>query len=82
MDGPSWRMKPSTDFDQTALDLFTAEGAPARQEPPRPECVSTPGSMSGFNPRRMPVLRLACPSDGMEQRYRKPLWRTFKRGTT
>jgi len=30
----------------------------------------------------MRVLRLACPSDGMEQRYRKPLWRTFKRGTT
>jgi hypothetical protein len=23
-------MKPSTDFDQTALDLFTAEGAPRK----------------------------------------------------
>jgi len=74
-------MKPSVDPDQTALDVFTAEGAPPRQEPPRPECVSTPGTMPGFNPRRMPVLRIACPSgEGMDQRYRKPLWRNFKPG--
>jgi hypothetical protein len=72
-------MKPPKDFDQTALDVFTGEGAPPRQEPPRPDCVTTPGTMSGFNPRRMPMLRVACPSgDGMEQRYRKPLWRSFK----
>jgi hypothetical protein len=75
-------MKPPKDFDQTALDVFTAEGAPPRQEPPRPDCVTTPGTMSGFNPRRMPMLRVACPSgDGMEQRYRKPLWRSFKSRT-
>jgi len=36
--------------------------------------------MSGFNPRRMPMLRVACPSGDGEQRYRKPLWRTFKPG--
>jgi hypothetical protein len=32
-------------------------------------------------PRLMPVLLLACPApqDGITQRYRKPLWRSFER---
>ena len=58
-------MKPSS--DQAAADLFV------------PECVTTPGTISEFHPRPMPSLLLACPSsDGAQQRYRKPLWRTFK----
>jgi len=49
--------------------------------PPALDCVTTPGTMSGFHPRPMPSLLLACPSsDGAQQRYRKPLWRTFKAG--
>jgi len=74
-------MKPSS--DQAAADLFTFEGAPpAAPEPSSlPECVTTPGTISEFRPRPMPSLLLACPSsDGARQRYRKPLWRTFKAG--
>ena len=41
MDSRVWTAKLAhetfKDFDQTALGLFTADGAPARQEPPRPE---------------------------------------------
>jgi hypothetical protein len=76
-------MKPSFAVDKAALDLFSAKGAPARQDPPLPECVTSPGTMSGFHPRRMPALRVACPaSEGAAQRYRKPLWRPFKEGTS
>ena len=47
--------------------------------PPRPECITSPGTMSGFHPRRMPELRIACPaSENTAQRYREPLWRPFK----
>ncbi len=75
----NWRMKPSATIDQVALDLFSSEGAPSRQDPPLPDCVTSPGTMSGFHPRRMPALRVACPSsDGAPQRYREPLWRAFK----
>lgn len=75
-------MKPTFAVDQAALDLFSAEGAPSAQDPPLPDCVATPGTMSGFHPRRMPALRVACPaSEGATQRYRKPLWRPFKEGT-
>ena len=74
-------MKPSFEFDQAAVDLFTSEGAPSTQNPPLPECVTTPGTMSGFHPRRMPALGVACPaSEGEAQRYRKPLWRPFEAG--
>lgn len=75
----NWRMKVSATIDQVALDLFSSEGAPSRQDPPLPDCVASPGTMSGFHPRRMPALRVACPaSDGAPQRYREPLWRAFK----
>ena len=74
-------MKSSFPVDQLALDLFTSEGAPSAQDPPLPECVATPGTMSGFHPRRMLALRIACPAgDGAPQRYRMPLWRAFKEG--
>ncbi len=65
--------------DQITLDLFSSEGAPTRQDPPLPDCVAWPGTLSPFDPRRMPALRLACPSsDGAAQRYRQPLWRTYE----
>jgi hypothetical protein len=74
-------MKPS--FDQAAADLFTSEGAPAAQDPPLLECVTTRGTMSGFHPRPMPSLLLACTSsDAARQRYRKPLWRAFETGSS
>ena len=74
----NWRMKPFATIDQVALDL-SSEGAPSRQDPPLPDCVASPGTMSGFHPRRMPALQVACPaSAGAPQRYRKPLWRAFK----
>ena len=64
-------MKSPFPVDQSALD------------PPLPECVTSPGAMSGFRPRRMPALRVACPaSEGAAQRYRKPLWRPFKEDTS
>jgi hypothetical protein len=47
------------------------------------ECVTTPGAMSGFRPRPMPPMLLACPTtDGALPRYRKPLWRPFKSGAS
>jgi hypothetical protein len=52
-------MKPSFDFDKAAMDRFSSEGAPSRQDP-LPTCVITPGTMSGFHPRRMPSLPVAC----------------------
>jgi hypothetical protein len=77
------RVKQSVTVDQVTLDLFSSEGAPSRQDPPLPDCVATPGTMSGFHPRRMPALHVACPaSEGAAQRYRKPLWRPFKAGTS
>jgi hypothetical protein len=47
---------------------------------PLPECVSEPAGMPRLDPRRMPELRLACPTpqDGTAQRYRQPLWRNFE----
>ena len=46
---------------------------------PALECVTTPGTLSGFRPRRMPSLQVACPANaGALQRYRNPLWRAFK----
>lgn len=66
-------------FDQAALEVFTAEGAPSRQDPALPECVTGSETPSKFHPRNMPALRLACAVEpGAEQRYRMPLWRTFK----
>lgn len=54
---------------------------PTATAPPVLDCVTTPGTMSGFHPRPMPSLLLPCPaSDGALQRYRKPLWRAFKAG--
>lgn len=71
-------MKIPFDFDKAALDVFSSEGAPAAPDPVRPECVTRPGTMSGFHARRMPALALACPaSEGVAQRYRRPLWRPF-----
>ena len=47
------------------------------------ESVTTAGALSGFRPRRMPSLLLACPApEGALQRYRKPLWRAFKSGAS
>lgn len=75
----NWRMQPHAAIDQVTLDLFSSEGAPSRQDPPLPECVTSPGTFSGFHPRRMPELRIACPtSGGASQRYREPLWRAFR----
>jgi hypothetical protein len=72
-------MKPSFAVDQIALDLFSAEGAPSRQDPALPELHLEPWDDVGFRPRRMPTLQVACPaSDGATQRYREPLWRAFK----
>jgi len=72
-------MKPSFAVDQAALDLFSSEGAPPAQDPPLPACITNPGTMSGFHPRRMPALRIACPANaGGAQRYRMPLWRDFE----
>jgi hypothetical protein len=69
----------TTPVDQITLDLFSSEGAPPRQDPPLPWCVTSPGTASAFQPRRMPALRLACPeSAGEAQRYRMPLWRTYE----
>jgi hypothetical protein len=74
-------MKSSFELDQAAVDLFTSEGAPSAQDPPPPECITTPATMSGFHPRSMPSLRVACPAgDDAPQRYRMPLWRAFKEG--
>jgi hypothetical protein len=71
-------MKANSEFDRAALDRFSSEGGPPRQDPALPECVEAPGTMSGFHPRAMPMLRVACPTaDGTGQRYRKPLWRSF-----
>ena len=76
-------MKTPFDFDKTAQDVFSSEGAPAARDPLRLLCVSTPGVNSGFDPRRMPSLALACPAqDGAEQRYRGPLWRPFRASAT
>lgn len=59
-------MKPSTDFDPQSL---------------RPECITSPGTNGGFQPRPMPRLPVACPvGAGGAQRYREPLWRPFKAG--
>lgn len=61
------------------MEPFSSEGSPSRQDLPLPECITSPGTMSGFHPRRMPELRVACPAtDGAAQRYRVPLWRAFK----
>ena len=58
-------MDPKFDFDHTRQD-------------PRPECTEAPGTMSGFHPRAMPALQVACPATyGSAQRYRKALWRPF-----
>jgi len=42
--------------------------------------MSEPAGMPMLDPRRMPELRLACPTpqDGTAQRYRQPLWRNFE----
>jgi hypothetical protein len=75
-------MKSSFPVDQIALDLFSSEGAPSTQDAPLPECVTSPGTTSGFQPRRMPPLPVACPAAaGAAQRYREPLWRPFKAGS-
>jgi hypothetical protein len=61
------------------LELLSPERALTRQDPPPPDCVEWPGTLSPFHPRRMPALRLACPSsEGTAQRYRQPLWRTYE----
>ncbi|HEU5177326.1 MAG TPA: hypothetical protein VFU24_07715 [Burkholderiales bacterium] len=47
---------------------------------PLPECVTTPGTMPSLRPRPVPALPIACPaSAGKAQRYRRPLWREFKK---
>lgn len=75
-------MKTPFDFDKAAQDVFSSEGAPAAQDPLRPQCVTSPGAVSGFLPRRMPSLAVACPAkEGVAQRYRGPLWRPFRPGT-
>jgi len=55
---------------------------PPKPQPPNPlpECVGGPAGMPRLDPRPMPALRLACPApqDGAAQRYRQPLWRSFK----
>ena len=72
-------MKTRFDFDKAAQDVFSSEGAPAGPDAWRPECITSPGTNSAFQPRRMPALAVACPaSEGSPQRYRGPLWRPFK----
>jgi hypothetical protein len=44
----------------------------------RPDCIEGPGGMPTLDPRRMPQLRLACPSQDGKKRSRAPLWRSFK----
>ena len=67
--------------DQVELDLFSSEGAPSpadHRSDGRPDCIDTPGGMPRLYPRRMPQLRLACPSPDGEKRSRPPLWRSYK----
>jgi hypothetical protein len=53
-----------------------------KPSPLLPECITSPGTTSGFQPRCMPPLPVACPAlDGAAQRYREPLWRPFKAGS-
>lgn len=76
-------MKTPFNFDKAALDTFSSEGAPVPRDPLRLLCVSTPAVNSGFHPRHMPSLAVACPAkEGAAQRYRGPLWRPFKPAAT
>jgi hypothetical protein len=70
-------MSPTPSFDQAAHDRFSDEGGPCMADP-RPDCIETPAQMPRLAPRRMPQLRLACPSEGGAKRYRLPLWRSFQ----
>jgi hypothetical protein len=63
--------------EQVTLDLFSSEGAPSPAET-RPDCIETPAAMPLLAPRRMPQLRVACPSEDGQKRSRTPLWRPFE----
>ena len=63
--------------EQVTLDLFSSEGAPSPAET-RPECIETAAGMPRLAPRRMPQLRVACPSDDGGKRSHTPLWRPFE----